>query len=102
MKPWIQCARRNAGQLVLIVNGRAGRAAVSVVPEALRCAAGVPDTGLAAGSYCMAASFMLFWRHGWDIHAVLVRCWSGERDESAASKPYQRPGGQVSHVTAVR
>jgi len=46
---------------------------VSVVPEGLRCAAGVPDTGLAAGSYCMDASFMLFLRHGWDIHAV----WPG-------------------------
>jgi len=50
----------NAGQLVLIVNGRARRTAVSVVPEGLRCAAGVPDTGLAAGPYCMDASFMLF------------------------------------------
>src|SRR5262249_14280998 len=43
---------------------------MSVVPEVLRCAAGVPDTGLAAGSYCMNASLMLFQRHGWDIHAV--------------------------------
>jgi len=33
----------------------------------------VPDTGLAAGSYCMDASFMLLVRHGWDIHAV----WPG-------------------------
>jgi len=43
-----------------ILNGPAWRTAMSVVPEGPRCAAGVPDTGPAAGSYCMDASFMLF------------------------------------------
>ena len=52
--------RTNAVQLVLIVDGRARRTAVSVVPEGLRRAAAVPDTGRAAGSYCMDASLMLF------------------------------------------
>ena len=39
--------------------------------------------GLAAGSYCMDAAFMLFQRHGWDIHAV-------------------RPGAGVASVTEAR
>ena len=70
IQPGCVSPARRAQRLLLGGDGRARRAAMSVVPEGLRCAAGAPDTGPGAGSYCMDASFMLFLRHGCGIHAV--------------------------------
>jgi hypothetical protein len=40
--------QRNAGQLILILNGHVRRAVVSVMPQGLSRAAVAPDTGPAA------------------------------------------------------
>src|SRR5215467_10532632 len=59
---------------------------MSVGPEGLRCAAGAPDTGPAACSYDVDASFMLFLRHGCGIHAV----WSSAGVASVTEARFRR------------
>ena len=44
--------------LILIVNGRAHRAAVPVVPQSLSCTPVTADPGPALSSYDMNAAFM--------------------------------------------
>jgi len=73
---------RNAAELVLIMNGRRDRDAVSVVPQGLQRAAVAPGSGPAVRSYDMDAAFMSFQLHGSGNHAVPVRCRRGERCRS--------------------
>jgi hypothetical protein len=55
---------------LLIVNGRACRAAVPVVPQSLLCPPVTPDPGPALSSYGVNAAFMLFQPRESGIHVV--------------------------------
>ena len=65
--------QRDAAELIVIVNGRAPRAAVPVVPvvpQSLLCPPVTPDPGPALSSYDVNAAFMSFQPHESGIHAV--------------------------------
>jgi hypothetical protein len=62
--------QRNAAQLILIVNERAHRAAMPVLPQRLLYTLVTADPGPALPSYDMDAAFMSSQPHESGIHAV--------------------------------
>jgi hypothetical protein len=76
---------RNVACSILIVIGRAHRAAVPVVPQSLLCAPVTADPGSGMFFIDMNAAFMSFQQHGSGIHAVWPRGWRGRGDGSSFS-----------------
>ena len=68
----------NDAELVLIVSGRAHRAAVPVVPQSFLCPTVTADPSLAIPSYDLNAAFILFQPREGGIHAV----WPGAGEAS--------------------
>ena len=77
---------RNAGQLIVIVNGRAHRAVMPVVPQSLSRAPVTADPGPAVPSYGMNAAFMSSQPRESGIHAV----WSGAGEVSVTKVRFRR------------
>ena len=76
----------NAAQLILIVNGRARRAAVPAVPQSLLRTPVTADPRPAIPSYDMNAAFMSFQAHESGIHAV----WPGAGEASVTEVRFWR------------
>jgi hypothetical protein len=82
----------------LIVNGRAYRDAVPVLPQSLSFTPVTADTGPLPSSYDMNAAFMSFQPHESGIHAV----WSGAGEASVTKVRFrcaQRPVARRGRTT---
>jgi hypothetical protein len=74
----------NAAELVLIVSGRAHRAAVPVVPQSFLYTPVTADPSPAIRSYGLNAAFMSFQPRDSGIHAV----WPGAGEASVTEVPF--------------